>query len=101
MKETALIVGAGLGLSSSLTTLLIRNDFRVALAARNIDKLSTLEETPNVDVYPCDASSIDQVRSLFQKLDKTLGTPDPLYTIPQHEFAEELLKLIPKILKKQ
>ena len=44
MKETALIVGAGPGLSSSLTTLLIRNDFRVALAARNIDKLSTLEE---------------------------------------------------------
>ena len=53
MKETALIVGAGPGLSSSLTTLLIRNDFRVALAARNIDKLSTLEETLNVDVYPC------------------------------------------------
>ena len=51
MKEKALIVGAGPGLSSSLTTLLIRNDFRVALAARNIDKLSKRYPAGTFDSY--------------------------------------------------
>ena len=100
MKETALIVGAGPGLSSSLTTLLIRNDFRVALAARNIDKLSTLEETSNVDVYPCDASSIDQVRSLFQKLDKTLGTPDLVIYNPSARVRGGIVEVDPEDTQK-
>jgi short-subunit dehydrogenase len=100
MKETALIVGAGPGLSSSLTTLLIRNDFRVALAARNIDKLSTLKETLNVDVYPCDASSIDQVRSLFQKLDKTLGTPDLVIYNPSARVRGGIVEVDPEDTQK-
>ena len=100
MKETALIVGAGPGLSSSLTTLLIRNDFRVALAARNIGKLSTLEETLNVDVYPCDASSIDQVRSLFQKLDKTLGTPDLVIYNPSARVRGGIVEVDPEDTQK-
>ena len=100
MKETALIVGAGPGLSSSLTTLLIRNDFRVALAARNIDKLSTLEETFNVDVYPCDASSIGQVRSLFQNLDKTLGTPDLVIYNPSARVRGGIVEVDPEDTQK-
>ena len=100
MKETALIVGAGPGLSSSLTTLLIRNDFRVALAARNIDKLSALEKILNVDVYPCDASSIDQVRSLFQKLDKTLGTPDLVIYNPSARVRGGIVEVDPEDTQK-
>ena len=100
MKETALIVGAGPGLSSSLTTLLIRNDFRVALAARNIDKLSALEKTLNVDVYPCDASSIDQVRSLFQTLDKTLGTPDLVIYNPSARVRGGIVEVDPEDTQK-
>ena len=100
MKETALIVGAGPGLSSSLTTLLIRNDFRVALAARNIDKLSTLKETLNVDVYPCDASSINQVRSLFQKLDKTLGIPDLVIYNPSARVRGGIVEVDPEDTQK-
>ena len=100
MKETALIVGAGPGLSSSLTTLLIRNDFRVALAARNIDKLSTLKETSNVDVYPCDASSINQVRSLFQKLDKTLGIPDLVIYNPSARVRGGIVEVDPEDTQK-
>ena len=49
MTETALIVGAGPGLSSSLTYLLLKNKFKVAIAARNVVKLATLAETSNVD----------------------------------------------------
>src|ERR1700719_3353255 len=40
--ETALIVGAGAGLSASLARLFSREGIRVALAARNTDKLTDL-----------------------------------------------------------
>ena len=40
--ETALIVGAGAGLSASLARLFSREGIRVALAARNIDKITDL-----------------------------------------------------------
>ena len=100
MKETALIVGAGPGLSSSLTTLLIKNGFRVALAARNTDKLSTLGGSLNVDVYPCDASSIDQVQSLFQKLDKTLGTPDLVIYNPSARVRGGIVEVDPEDTQK-
>ena len=100
MKETALIVGAGPGLSSSLTKLLIKNDFRVALAARNTDRLSTLGRSLNVDVYPCDASSIDQVQSLFQKLDKTLGTPDLVIYNPSARVRGGIVEVDPEDTQK-
>ena len=40
--KTALIVGAGEGLSASLARLFTREGIHVALAARNIDKLGAL-----------------------------------------------------------
>ena len=66
MTETAVIVGAGPGLSSSLTYLLLKNKFKVAIAARNVAKLATLTETSNVDVFTCDASNINQVQTLLK-----------------------------------
>jgi short-subunit dehydrogenase len=40
--QTALIVGAGSGLSASLARLLAKEGFRVALAARSTEKLAPL-----------------------------------------------------------
>ncbi len=42
MSETALIVGAGSGLSASFARALAADGYRVLLAARNIDKLEPL-----------------------------------------------------------
>ena len=39
MSESVLIVGAGQGLSESLARLCVSEDIKVALAARNIDKI--------------------------------------------------------------
>ena len=41
--NTALIVGAGVGLSAALTRLLTFKNIRVALAARGTDKLAQLQ----------------------------------------------------------
>ena len=100
MTETALIVGAGPGLSSSLTYLLLKNKFKVAIAARNVAKLATLAETPNVDVFTCDASNINQVQTLFKKLDKTLGTPDLVIYNPSARVRGGIVEVDPEDTQK-
>lgn len=100
MTETALIVGAGPGLSSSLTYLLLKNKFKVAVAARNVVKLTTLAETSNVDVFACDASNINQVQTLFKKLDKTLGTPDLVIYNPSARVRGGIVEVDPEDTQK-
>ncbi len=100
MTETALIVGAGPGLSSSLTYLLLKNKFKVAIAARNVAKLATLAETSNVDVFTCDASNINQVQTLFKKLDKTVGTPDLVIYNPSARVRGGIVEVDPEDTQK-
>jgi NADP-dependent 3-hydroxy acid dehydrogenase YdfG len=57
--EIALIVGAGSGLSASLTRLFIRSGMRVAVAARNIDKLTTLCAETGAKSFACDVVDPD------------------------------------------
>ena len=71
--ETALIVGAGSGLSASLARLLEQENFRVALAARNPDKLIGFS---NSLLLRCDATEADQVEDTFKAMEKKWGVPD-------------------------
>ena len=68
-KPLALIVGVGDGLSASLAKLLSANGYRLALAARNVDKLAELAKQTDASVHRCDASDSEQVRSMFGKLE--------------------------------
>ncbi len=70
--ETALIVGAGSGLSASLARLLINENFRVALAARNPEKLSALQAL----ALRCDATDVSQVEDTFKAVEAKWGVPD-------------------------
>lgn len=54
--ETALIVGAGKGLSASLARLLAAEGMQVALAARDISKLADLVDETGALPVKCDAS---------------------------------------------
>ena len=76
MAETALIVGAGLGLSASLARICIKDGMKVAIAARNIDKLADLAAETGTELHQCDAGDIDSVAALFAATDKTIGTPN-------------------------
>ena len=75
-KEKALIVGAGRGLSASLTRLFVSEDMDVAIAARNTDKLSSLCDETGARAYTCDASNIAQVESLFEAVKEDMGEPE-------------------------
>jgi len=70
--ESALIVGAGSGLSGSLARLLAAEGWRVALAARNTEKLAALR-TPAIR---CDATDARQVEEMFAVFEKQFGIPD-------------------------
>src|SRR4249920_1363 len=74
-RETALIVGAGSGLSASLARLFAHEGMAVALAARNTDKLSALAAETRAVAFACDASDPAHVERLFSSLDAQLGTP--------------------------
>jgi NAD(P)-dependent dehydrogenase (short-subunit alcohol dehydrogenase family) len=72
-----LIVGAGSGLSASLARLLAADGLKVALAARNVAKLSALAAETGAAVHACGASDPGAVEALFARLEPTLGgSPD-------------------------
>jgi NAD(P)-dependent dehydrogenase (short-subunit alcohol dehydrogenase family) len=74
--ETALIVGAGRGLSASLARLFAREGLRVALAARDTEKLAPLCTETGARAFACDAVQPDQVARLFTAVDSAVGAPD-------------------------
>src|SRR5215469_2374716 len=74
--KTALIVGAGTGLSASLARALTREGLRVAVAARNIEKLEPLCKETGASAFTVDTTNDSQVRSLFEDVESELGAPD-------------------------
>jgi NAD(P)-dependent dehydrogenase (short-subunit alcohol dehydrogenase family) len=74
--KTALIVGAGEGLSASLARLFAREKIRVALAARKVEKLGALCHETGASAYRCDATNPEEVERLFGLVERELGTPD-------------------------
>ena len=73
---SALIVGAGSGLSASLARAFRKAGLKVALAARSVDKLADLAKETGATTYQCDASDRAQVDALFAALDAAKTTPD-------------------------
>jgi NAD(P)-dependent dehydrogenase (short-subunit alcohol dehydrogenase family) len=74
--NTALIVGAGEGLSASLARLFAREKIAVALAARKIEKLGTLCRETGAHAYACNAADADEVERLFGMVEREIGSPD-------------------------
>ena len=71
-----LIVGSGSGLSASLARLFAREGFKIALAARNAEKLAPLCKSTGATAFSCDAADAGQVARLFQNVEGKMGAPD-------------------------
>jgi len=74
--KTALIVGAGSGLSAALARLLSAKGLQIGLAARNVDKLAGLAAQTNAKLFKADATDPDAVATLFASVDQELGGAD-------------------------
>ena len=73
---SALIVGAGSGLSASLARALASDGIKVALAARSTGDLDALVKETGARAFACDAAERAQVEKLFADVDASVGTPD-------------------------
>ena len=93
MSESVLIVGAGSGLSASLARLCNSNGMKVVLAARNIKKLDSLKEEINAETLSCDAGDIQSVYSLFELIDKSIGTPNLVIYNPSVRIKGSIIEL--------
>ncbi len=99
MQNSALIVGAGPGLSASLARQCAKKGMKIYLAARNVDKLENLARETSADLYDCDAADLGQVTHLFNKLDKSHGTPDLVVYNPSARLRGPIETLDPIVTK--
>jgi NAD(P)-dependent dehydrogenase (short-subunit alcohol dehydrogenase family) len=94
--ETALIVGAGSGLSASLARLLEKEGWRVALAARNPDKLAALRAL----ALRCDATDPSQVEDTFKAVEAKWGAPDLVVYNASFRTRGPFIELKPEDVRK-
>lgn len=99
MKNSALIVGAGLGLSASLARLFASEGMTVALASRNSDKLGAIAAETGARLHDCDSVDFESVSSLFAALDESTGTPDIVIYNPSAAVRGPIQSLDPEKTK--
>jgi short-subunit dehydrogenase len=96
VSESALIVGAGPGLSASLARVFALNGMKVVLAARNINKLESLANEINAEILCCNVSEIDSVNKLFKATDKSIGIPNLVVYNPSARIRGSIVDLDPE-----
>lgn len=72
---TALIVGAGTGLSAAVARALAAQGMAVALASRRPDRLEGLATLLGAARFECDAADADAVANLFDAVEAAVGQP--------------------------
>jgi NAD(P)-dependent dehydrogenase (short-subunit alcohol dehydrogenase family) len=95
--ETALIVGAGSGLSGSLARLLEGEGWRVALAARQIEKLNGFSKALRLR---CDATDAAQVEETFEAVARKWGVPDLVVYNASYRVRGPFVDLNPEEVRK-
>ena len=93
--STALIVGAGDGLSASLARLLAKEGITVALAARDAQKLEPLAAEINGVAFATDAANALQVATLFEQVTERIGEPDIVVYNASTRLRGPLIELDP------
>ena len=74
--SSALIVGAGSGLSAALARALAADGVKVVLAARTTEDLGPLVKEIGGKAFACDASQRADVDKLFADVDAAFGAPE-------------------------
>jgi len=98
--NTALIVGAGSGLSAALARVLTTEGIKVALAARSTGDLDSLAKEINSPTFTCDASKRADVEKLFADLDSGFGAPEIVIFNPSYRTRGPVAELDPAEVEK-
>lgn len=92
-KGVALIVGAGPGISAAFAQVLVADGYRVALAARNLNRLRPLALRIGAMPFEADAASAQSLLRLFSEVDQALGQVDVVLYNPSARIRGDLLSL--------
>jgi NAD(P)-dependent dehydrogenase (short-subunit alcohol dehydrogenase family) len=98
--NTALVVGAGSGLSASLARVLHGEGIKVALAARSTGDLADLAKEVGAPTFTCDASQRGDVDKLFADLDGGFGAPEIVIYNPSYRTRGPVAELDPAEVEK-
>jgi NAD(P)-dependent dehydrogenase (short-subunit alcohol dehydrogenase family) len=98
--RTALIVGAGSGISASVARGLAAAGLKVGLAARNIEKLAPLAAETGGERFAVDASDPAAVARLFEAAEARLGAPDVVLYNASARAHGPIAELDPEAVRK-
>jgi NAD(P)-dependent dehydrogenase (short-subunit alcohol dehydrogenase family) len=98
--NTALIVGAGAGLSAALARVLSAEGIKIALAARSTGDLAELARETGAATFTCDAGKRADVERLFGELDGGFGAPEIVIYNPSYRARGPLVELDPAEVEK-
>jgi NAD(P)-dependent dehydrogenase (short-subunit alcohol dehydrogenase family) len=98
--RTALIVGAGPGISASVARGLAASGLKVGLAARNIDKLASLAAETGAERFAADATDPAAVAHLFEEADARIGVPDVVLYNASARAHGPIAELDPEAVRK-
>ena len=95
--RSALVVGAGDGLSASVARAFAGAGMRIGLAARNTGKLAPLAAELRAESFACDASRPAEVEAMFKAADAALGGPPEVVVYnPSARVRGPLVELDPE-----
>jgi NAD(P)-dependent dehydrogenase (short-subunit alcohol dehydrogenase family) len=98
--RTALIVGAGPGVSASLARALTAAGLKVGLAARDIEKLAPLAAEIGAQTFAADAADPASVARLFSQADERLGEPDVVVYNPSARVRGRIADIDPEQVRR-
>ncbi len=98
--RTALIVGAGPGISASVARGLAAAGLRVGLAARNVEKLAPLAAEIHAQTFAVDATDPAGVARLFEAVGSQLGEPDVVLYNASARAHGPIAELDPEAVRK-
>ena len=98
--RSALIVGAGHGLSAALARAFAKEGMQVALAARAPDKLGRLAQDTGARTFACDATQRADVEAVFAALDAAKAAPDVVVYNASYRTRGPLIDLDPAEVEK-
>ena len=100
MSKSALIVGAGPGISASFAQKLTADGYQVTLAARDTDKLSDLAARIDGTAIACNVLEPDDITNLFAQIDAQGKTLDVVLYNPSFRERGPFLDLDPERTRK-
>lgn len=96
-----LITGVGPATGSALARRFAGGGYRVAMLARNRERLAALEnELPGSKAYACDVTDVSQIEAACAAVERDLGAPDVLIHNAVGGAFGSFLEIDPKVLNR-